>query len=87
MYICVYIYIYIYTYIYISPNHPANIVDFGGFDSSIILNLRGGILMSIGGFPGKFESSNVSRDNVRREIGRKPLHGNITCYISHIMLY
>ena len=31
-----------------TPNPPTNIVDFGGFDSSIILNLRGGILMSIG---------------------------------------
>ena len=30
---------------------PTNIVDFGGFDSSTILILRGGILMSIGDFP------------------------------------
>ena len=30
---------------------PTNIVDFGGFDSSIILILRGGILMSMGIFP------------------------------------
>ena len=34
-----------------TPNLPANIVDFGGFDSSIMLFLRGGILMSIGDFP------------------------------------
>ena len=34
-----------------TPNLPTNIVDFGGFDSSIILILRGGILMSIGDFP------------------------------------
>ena len=31
--------------------------------------------MSIRGFPGKFESSNVSRDSVSREIGRTPLRG------------
>ena len=34
-----------------TPNLPTNIVDFRGFDSSTILNLRGGILMSIGDFP------------------------------------
>ena len=43
-------------------------VDFRGFDSSTILIERGGILRP--GFPRKFESSNVSRDNVSREIGR-----------------
>ena len=36
---------------YFTPNLPTNIVDFGGFDSSIILFSRGGILMSIGDFP------------------------------------
>ena len=83
--ICVYIYIYIYIYTYIisiiallpfhatrsgpcastrvTPNLPTNIVDFRGFDSNITL-------MPIRGFPGKFESSNVSRDNISREIGR-----------------
>ena len=54
------IYIYIYTHthtcVYIhmqklTPNLPTNIVDFRGLDSSTILNLRGGILMSIGNFP------------------------------------
>ena len=39
-------------------------MDFREFDSSIILILRGGILMSIGDFSGKLESSNLSRDNV-----------------------
>ena len=42
-------------------------MDFRGFDSSTILDSRGGILRPIGCFPGKFESSNVSRDNVSRE--------------------
>ena len=34
-----------------TANLPTNIVDFGGFDSSIMLFLRGGILMSMGDFP------------------------------------
>ena len=35
----------------IMPNLPTNIVDFRGFDSSIIVILRGGILRPIGDFP------------------------------------
>ena len=38
-------------------------LDFGGSDSSIIWILRGGIPRPMG-FPGKFESSNLSRDKV-----------------------
>ena len=53
---------------------PTNIVDFRGFDSSIILILKGWNSQAHRGFPGKLESSNVSRDNVSREIGR------IYCY-------
>ena len=34
-----------------APNLPTNIVDFRGFFSSIILCLRGGVLMSTGDFP------------------------------------
>ena len=34
-----------------TPNPPTNIVGFRRFDSSMILILRGGILMSIGDFP------------------------------------
>ena len=45
------------------------ILDFRGFDSCRILSFRGGLLMSRG-FSGKFASSNLSRDNVSREIGR-----------------
>ena len=33
-----------------TANLPTDIVDFAGFNSSIILNLRGGVLMSIGDF-------------------------------------
>ena len=34
-----------------TPNLPTNIVDFGGFDSSIILNLRGEIPRPTGELP------------------------------------
>ena len=34
-----------------TPNLPTHIVDFGGFDSSIMLILRGGIPRPIGDFP------------------------------------
>ena len=35
----------------VTPNLPTNIVGFRGFDSSIILIIRGGILVSIRDFP------------------------------------
>ena len=50
-----------------TANPPANIVDFEGFDSSIMLCLRGGTLMPIGNFP---DSLSQGRGNVSREIGR-----------------
>ena len=36
---------------YATPNLCTNIMDFRGFDSSTILNLRGGIPRPIGNFP------------------------------------
>ena len=33
-----------------TPGSPTNIMDFGGFDSSAILIIRVGILMSMGDF-------------------------------------
>ena len=54
---------------WITANLPTNIMDFRGFDSSIILILRGGIPRPIGDSSGKFDSSNLNRDNVSREIG------------------
>ena len=54
---------------WLTANLRTNMMDFRGFDSSIILILRGGILMSIGYFPENLRSSNLSRDNVSREIG------------------
>ena len=59
------------TYLHdVTANLWIKILDFRGFDSSKILMLRGGILMSIGNFPGKLESSNLSREILSREIGR-----------------
>ena len=52
-----------------TANLRTKILDFRGFDSSIILRLRGGILMSIGSFPESLVSRNLSRDNLSREIG------------------
>ena len=63
-----------------APNLPTNIVDFRGFDSSIILILRGGLLMSTGDFPeslsqalfvgimlvGRWGAPSSSSDPVRR---------------------
>ena len=40
-----------------TANLRTNIVDFRGFDSSIILILRGGILMSVGDFPESFSQA------------------------------
>ena len=53
--------------IVITANLRTKILDFRGFDSSIILIWRGGIPRPD---PGNSESSNLSRDNIDREIGR-----------------
>ena len=53
-----------------SPNLPTNIVDFGVFDSSVILIERGGILMSIGDFPENLSQAMLVGCNVSRRIGR-----------------
>ena len=62
-----------------TANLRTMIMHFRGFDSSIILILRGGIPRPIGNSPGEFESSNVSRDDVSREIGRRPCHAVPCC--------
>ena len=55
-----------------SANLPTKILDFRGLHASVISNLRGGIPQAHREFPGKFESSNLIRGNVR-EFGRFPL--------------
>ena len=53
-----------------TANLRTNIMAFRGFDYNVILIQRGWSYHVHRGFPGKFESSNLSRDNVSREIGR-----------------
>ena len=53
-----------------TPNLPTNIVDFRGFDSNIILNLRGGFPGPIGDFPESLSQAMLVGCNVSREIGR-----------------
>ena len=43
-----------------------------------IIILRGGVLMSIKEYPGNFESTNLRRDNLGREIGRAEDHKRLT---------
>ena len=56
LYVCIYTYTYTHIHTHIrggegTANLPTNIVDFRGFDSSVILIERGATLMSIGDFP------------------------------------
>ena len=79
------IYIYIYIYMHISIHYiimlmlrpisvrPISLLD-SGFQRVCLernLHLKGWNSHVHRGFPGKFESSNVSRDNVSRETGRR----------------
>ena len=63
----IYIYIRIHIYIYISPYSHCGFSRVGLEHN---LNLKGWTSHVHRGFHSKFESSNVSRDNVSREIGR-----------------
>ena len=57
-------------------NLRTNIMDSRGLDSMTHLNSKGWNSHVHRGFPGKFEASNLSRDNVSREIGRNALIAN-----------
>ena len=62
------------------PNFPANIVDYGGFDSSIMLISRGGIYRPIGDFPENKSQAILVGCNVSREIGhigQTIIHGRV----------
>ena len=48
-----------------TANLGTKIPDFIGFDSSSILISRGGIPRPIRELPGKFESTNLSKDNLK----------------------
>ena len=73
---CIYVLLFYYSFQHLgrprgsAANLRTKILDFGGLDSRIILILRGGILNVHREFPGKSESTNLSRDNLSREIGR-----------------
>ena len=53
-----------------TANFRAKILDFRGFDSSIILLLRGGIPRPARICSGYVESTSLSRDNLSRDAGR-----------------
>ena len=61
-----------------TPNLPANIMDFRGLDSSIILIVKEWNSQARREFHVKFDSSNVSRRNVSRRTGRR-LEGSSAC--------
>ena len=70
----------------LSHSTPANprikILDLGGFDSSVIIISRGGILRSTWGFPGKVESTkqvSVWRISVWRLTVSGPLGRHVNC--------
>ena len=67
-----------------TANLRTKILDFGGFDSSRVLILRGWNSHVHTELPGKLESSNRSRDNISREIGRTII---ITTSIIYHRLY
>ena len=54
----------------LTANLRTYILDSRGFDSSINLNCKGWNSNVHRGLPGNFESTNLSRDNLSREIGR-----------------
>ena len=55
-----------------APNLPTNIMDFRGFDSSVILILRGRIPRLVGNFPESLSQAMLIGCNVARESGRTP---------------
>ena len=67
-YMCVYIYIH--TKVQYTADLRTKILDFRGSDSGII-NFQGWNSQAHRELPGKFELSNLSRDRLSREIGRR----------------
>ena len=56
-----------------TPSPPTKSLDFEGFDSSRLLILRGGILMSVEFYresPGKFDSRTLNREIINWWTGR-----------------
>ena len=70
-----------------TPNLPTNIVDFGGFDSSIMLILRGGIPGPKGDFPESLsQAMSVGRlgPGVVRLGSRSPAHSRCVEWVSFL---
>ena len=57
-----------------TANLRTMILDFRGFDSSLVLIVRGWNSQAHREFPGSLESANLSREILRREIGRSEPH-------------
>ena len=53
-----------------TANLRTKILGFRGLDASANLNVKGWTSHAHREFPAKFESTNLSRDNLSREIGR-----------------
>ena len=69
-----------------TPNLPTIIMDLRGFDSSIILSQRGGILLPIGDFPESLRQAILAGvRNASRRIGRTrhQLSSRIGCQLVH----
>ena len=70
-----------------TPNLPTTIVDFRGFDSNIILILRGGILRPIADFLESLSQTMLVECNVSREIGRRrDCMAGSRCFQGHSLL-
>ena len=67
-------------------NVPTSIVDFRGFDSSIILIIRGGIPRPIGDFPESLSQAMLVGCNVSRRIGRMCVYIYIYVSIMNIIV-
>ena len=79
VYIHIYLYIYIYIYIYIQATWPVSRPD--------TANIKGWNSHVHRKFPGKLESSDLSRETLSREMGRMPdIHGPMHTFI-YIYIY
>ena len=80
-----YTYIYIYICIYIEREREIMyyVMDFRGFDSSIISIVKGWNSQAHMEIPGEFESSSLSREHISREIWRTIHWGTTVCVKLH----
>ena len=86
MYMYIYIYIYVYVYVYVAQsrvsttaNLPTNIIEFTGFDSSIMLCLRAGILRPMGNFPESLSQAILAGIMLVWRLGIRPIRVSDMC--------